>query len=163
MADACDTFREFAVAGVTANRERIAELVSGSLMLVTALLLLGVRAADDAEHDLGGVGSPQLPCDERCATPRKAHPVDHRPSLDQSEDPRLGIARLRLRRHGPDLDMAKPEGIQEVDIYKLTLDGSGRSQRITRFADDPGVSDSAGASNELTFDYAQFTLATSRT
>ncbi len=37
MADACDTFREFAVAGVTANRERIAELVAGSLMLVTAL------------------------------------------------------------------------------------------------------------------------------
>jgi len=37
MADACDTFREFAVAGVTANRERIAELVARSLMLVTAL------------------------------------------------------------------------------------------------------------------------------
>ncbi|MEA2025495.1 MAG: class II fumarate hydratase, partial [Chloroflexota bacterium] len=37
MADACDTFREFAVAGVTANRERIAELVAQSLMLVTAL------------------------------------------------------------------------------------------------------------------------------
>ena len=37
MADACDTFREFAVAGVQANRERIAELVSQSLMLVTAL------------------------------------------------------------------------------------------------------------------------------
>jgi fumarate hydratase class II len=37
MADACDSFRQFAVAGVTANRERIAELVSQSLMLVTAL------------------------------------------------------------------------------------------------------------------------------
>ncbi len=37
MADACGTFREFAVAGVQANRERIAELVAGSLMLVTAL------------------------------------------------------------------------------------------------------------------------------
>ena len=37
MADACDTFREFAVAGVTADRKRIAELVSQSLMLVTAL------------------------------------------------------------------------------------------------------------------------------
>ncbi len=37
MADACDTFRQFAVAGVTANRERIAELVAQSLMLVTAL------------------------------------------------------------------------------------------------------------------------------
>jgi fumarate hydratase class II len=37
MADACDTFREFAVAGVTANRERIGELVAQSLMLVTAL------------------------------------------------------------------------------------------------------------------------------
>ena len=37
MADACDTFRQFAVAGVTANRERIEELVAQSLMLVTAL------------------------------------------------------------------------------------------------------------------------------
>ncbi len=37
MAGACDRFREFAVAGVTANREHIAELVSRSLMLVTAL------------------------------------------------------------------------------------------------------------------------------
>ena len=37
LADACDTFREFAVAGVTANRVRIAELVAQSLMLVTAL------------------------------------------------------------------------------------------------------------------------------
>ncbi len=36
-ADACDSFRKFAVAGVTANRERISELVSQSLMLVTAL------------------------------------------------------------------------------------------------------------------------------
>jgi fumarate hydratase class II len=37
IADACDSFREFAVAGVTANRVRIGELVSQSLMLVTAL------------------------------------------------------------------------------------------------------------------------------
>ena len=37
LADACDTFREFAVAGVQANRERIAQLVGQSLMLVTAL------------------------------------------------------------------------------------------------------------------------------
>jgi fumarate hydratase class II len=37
MADACDTFRQFAVAGVQANRERIEQLLSQSLMLVTAL------------------------------------------------------------------------------------------------------------------------------
>lgn len=37
IAGACDTFREFAVAGVKPNRERIAHLVSQSLMLVTAL------------------------------------------------------------------------------------------------------------------------------
>jgi fumarate hydratase class II len=37
LADACDAFRTFAVAGVRANRERIEELVSSSLMLVTAL------------------------------------------------------------------------------------------------------------------------------
>ena len=37
LADACDSFREFAVDGLVANRERIGEHVSRSLMLVTAL------------------------------------------------------------------------------------------------------------------------------
>ena len=36
-ADVCRTFREFCVDGIAANRERIAELVGNSLMLVTAL------------------------------------------------------------------------------------------------------------------------------
>ena len=37
LADACESFREFAVEGLSANRERIAEHVARSLMLVTAL------------------------------------------------------------------------------------------------------------------------------
>ena len=37
LADACRTFREFCVEGMRVNRERIAELVGRSLMLVTAL------------------------------------------------------------------------------------------------------------------------------
>jgi fumarate hydratase class II len=37
LADACGTFREFCVEGLKPNRERIAELVDSSLMLVTAL------------------------------------------------------------------------------------------------------------------------------
>jgi fumarate hydratase class II len=37
VADACDAFREFAVEGLRANRERIRELLDRSLMLVTAL------------------------------------------------------------------------------------------------------------------------------
>jgi fumarate hydratase, class II len=37
LADACDSFREHAVRGLVANRERIAEHVDRSLMLVTAL------------------------------------------------------------------------------------------------------------------------------
>jgi len=37
LADACETFREFCVEGLQPNRERIAELVDRSLMLVTAL------------------------------------------------------------------------------------------------------------------------------
>ena len=37
VADACRTFREFCVEGIRPNRERIAELVEQSLMLVTAL------------------------------------------------------------------------------------------------------------------------------
>jgi fumarate hydratase, class II len=37
LTDACARFREFCVEGIEANRARIAELVEGSLMLVTAL------------------------------------------------------------------------------------------------------------------------------
>jgi fumarate hydratase class II len=37
LADVCNTFREFCVEGLRPNRERIDELVHGSLMLVTAL------------------------------------------------------------------------------------------------------------------------------
>ncbi|HXJ66121.1 MAG TPA: class II fumarate hydratase [Actinomycetota bacterium] len=37
LADACRTFREFCVESIEPNRERIAELVGNSLMLVTAL------------------------------------------------------------------------------------------------------------------------------
>jgi fumarate hydratase class II len=37
LSDACGTFRRFCVEGIAANRERIADLVERSLMLVTAL------------------------------------------------------------------------------------------------------------------------------
>jgi fumarate hydratase class II len=37
LSDVCRTFREFCVEGLQPNRERIADLVDGSLMLVTAL------------------------------------------------------------------------------------------------------------------------------
>jgi len=37
LSDACDRFREFAIEGLQADRERIAEHVGRSLMLVTAL------------------------------------------------------------------------------------------------------------------------------
>ena len=37
LSDACDSFREFAIEGVQANEEQIAEHVGNSLMLVTAL------------------------------------------------------------------------------------------------------------------------------
>ena len=37
LTDACDGFREFAIEGVEANEEQIAEYVADSLMLVTAL------------------------------------------------------------------------------------------------------------------------------
>jgi fumarate hydratase class II len=54
LADACGTFREFCVEGLQPNRERIDELVRGSLMLVTAL-------------------SPLLGYDNAAAIAKKAH------------------------------------------------------------------------------------------
>ena len=50
----CRTFREFCVEGLQPNRERIDELVRGSLMLVTAL-------------------SPKLGYDNAAAIAKKAH------------------------------------------------------------------------------------------
>jgi fumarate hydratase class II len=52
LADACDSFREHCVEGLVANEQRIAELVSRSLMLVTALAPhIGYdRAAHIAHH-----------------------------------------------------------------------------------------------------------------
>ena len=54
LADACRTFREFCVEGLQPNRERIDELVRGSLMLVTAL-------------------SPAIGYDNAAAIAKKAH------------------------------------------------------------------------------------------
>ena len=54
LADVCGTFREFCVEGLQPNRERIDELVRGSLMLVTAL-------------------SPKLGYDNAAAIAEKAH------------------------------------------------------------------------------------------
>jgi fumarate hydratase class II len=56
LSDACGTFREFLVAGIEANRDRIAELVSRSLMLVTSLSpVIGydkaAEVAKKAHHD----------------------------------------------------------------------------------------------------------------
>jgi fumarate hydratase, class II len=54
LADSCRTFREFCVDGLRADRERIAELVDRSLMLVTAL-------------------SPSIGYDKAAAIAEKAH------------------------------------------------------------------------------------------
>ena len=54
LTDACATFREFCVEGIQPNRERIAELVDRSLMLVTAL-------------------SPKIGYDKAAAIAKKAH------------------------------------------------------------------------------------------
>src|SRR5258707_13486876 len=44
LADGCEKFRRFSVAGTELNRERIASYVGNSLMLVTALsLVVGYR------------------------------------------------------------------------------------------------------------------------
>ena len=48
--------------------------------------------------------------------------------------------------------MEKPEGIQEIDIYKLALDGSGHLERLTFFADYPGFK----ATNPVVSDNGKF-------
>jgi fumarate hydratase class II len=52
LTDACDSFREFAIEGVQADEERIAQYVADSLMVVTALNPhIGYdKAAESAKH-----------------------------------------------------------------------------------------------------------------
>ena len=45
-----------------------------------------------------------------------------------------------------------PEGIQVIDIYMLALDGTGKSERLTFFADYKGYK----ASNPVVSDDAKF-------
>jgi len=51
LADGCEKFRTFSVEGTELNRERIAELVNRSLMLVTALApVIGYDKASKIAH-----------------------------------------------------------------------------------------------------------------
>ena len=49
-------------------------------------------------------------------------------------------------------DAHNPKGSQHIDIYKLALDGSGKYERITFFADYPGYK----ASNPVVSDDGRF-------
>lgn len=49
-------------------------------------------------------------------------------------------------------DRHKPEGIQVIDIYKLALDGSGTSERLTFFSEYPGYK----ASNPVVSDDGKY-------
>jgi len=58
-------------------------------------------------------------------------------------------------------DKHNPKGTQYIDIYKLALDGSGKTERLTRFADYPGYK----ASNPVVSDdgrYMAFQVAKKR-
>ena len=48
--------------------------------------------------------------------------------------------------------LPRPDAIQEIDIYKLALDGSGRLERLTFFADYPGYK----ASNPVVSDDGRY-------
>ena len=49
-------------------------------------------------------------------------------------------------------DKHNPKGTQYIDIYKLDLDGSGKTERLTRFADYPGYK----ASNPVVSDDGRY-------
>jgi Tol biopolymer transport system component len=49
-------------------------------------------------------------------------------------------------------DKHNPKGSQHIDIYKLTLDGSGRTQRLTFFGDYQGYK----ASNPVVSDDGRY-------
>ena len=49
-------------------------------------------------------------------------------------------------------DKHDPKGSQHIDIYKLALDGSGKTERLTRFGDYPGYK----ASNPVVSDDGRF-------
>ena len=60
----------------------------------------------------------------------EAQAVDDGLFLDNAEHPWLGVARLRARRHGTDLDKAETEGGQRVDVFSILVQAGGQADRI---------------------------------
>ena len=94
------------------------------------VLAVLVGANVDAEH----TGTP-LPRREslrrnRRAAVVEAHPVDHRAVLDQPEQARLGIARLRTRGDRADLGKAEAQRQQLVRDLAILVEARRHAQRI---------------------------------
>ena len=60
----------------------------------------------------------------------EAHAVDDRPIFFQTKQPRLGIARLRARRHGADLDKAEAEAAHRVGHTGVLVIAGGEPHRV---------------------------------
>ena len=60
----------------------------------------------------------------------KAHPVDQPFGLDQAEQTRLLIARLRAWRDGADLNRAEPHRTQRIDALSVFVESCCETQRI---------------------------------
>src|SRR5712691_3438066 len=62
----------------------------------------------------------------------EAEAVDERLRLRQPEQARLGIARLRSRRHRPDLDEAEAQLRQRVDVLRVLVEAGCQADRIRK-------------------------------
>ena len=60
----------------------------------------------------------------------EAQPVDQRLRRRQAEHARLGVARLRLGRHGADLDEAEAHRTQAVDAFAVLVQPGGQADAV---------------------------------
>ena len=62
----------------------------------------------------------------------EAQAVDQRVGLRQAEHARLGVARLRLRRDGADLDEAEAHGAQAIDAARVLVQPGGQADAVRK-------------------------------
>ncbi len=129
------------------RREDLHELlvVIGGPLQRRGLLLADV----DPEHQTRFARPAKLIRDIGRAATRKTHPVDHRSSIHQPEDPRLRVARLRQRRHRPDLDMTETEGGETPPTLAVLVVAGGETDPVGKLSPKASTGSASGTQNSL--------------
>jgi hypothetical protein len=107
------------------------DLVQAEQVVIYRTFHRGVEVLADIDPEdalvLGGLDPRQQVIDAQVVEP---HAIDDRLGLRQAENARLGIARLRTRRHGADLDKTEAQLRKAVDGRTVLVQASCQAHRV---------------------------------